>query len=95
MRERIREQRYGTVEHPKLPGLDVLLVGVYVVASNTMGSRIGRDGETAETNFLADHDMTWPYIGGSLFGSNISTLIALAGAAYAVGVYNHEWIGRA
>nr|WP_281500698.1 sodium:solute symporter [Kordiimonas marina] len=52
--------------------------------------------DTAEDYFLAGRRFTWPFIGLSLYASNISgtTLVGLAGDAYATGisVYNYEWL---
>lgn len=50
----------------------------------------------AQGYFLANRSMLWPFIGISLFASNISstTLIGLAGEAYSSGisVFNYEWM---
>ncbi|MBX2812580.1 MAG: sodium/solute symporter [Myxococcales bacterium] len=79
-----------------LSGIDCIIVIIYILASVTIGLWVGRRNQTAEDYFLAGRQMTWPYIGGSLFASNISTttLVGLAGAAYVTGisVYNYEWM---
>jgi SSS family solute:Na+ symporter len=52
--------------------------------------------ENAEDYFLAGRKMTWPFVGLSLFASQISStsLIGLSGDAYSTGisVYNYEWV---
>lgn len=65
----------------------VVVVGIWLSSSKA---------DTAEGYFLAGRSMIWPFIGISLFASNISstTLIGLAGDAYSTGisVFNYEWM---
>ena len=74
---------------------DLLIIGVYVLFVVWLGIRLGKKHDTAEDYFLAGRSMIWPFIGMSLFASNISstTLIGLAGDAYSTGisVFNYEW----
>jgi len=78
-----------------LTTVDLITIGVYAVAVIAVGFLASRHTSTAEDYFLAGRSLTWPLIGLSLFASNISssTLIGLAGDAYASGiaVYNYEW----
>ncbi len=76
--------------------IDYVIIAIYFVVVLAIGFRVARRVETGEDLFLAGRSLKWPVIGGSLFASNISstTLIGLAGAAYATGisVSNYEWM---
>ncbi len=76
--------------------LDGIIPALYVFVVLGFGLWAGRRQKTTEQFFLAGRGMSWPLIGLSLFASNISstTLIGLAGGAYASGivVYNYEWM---
>jgi len=76
--------------------IDLAIIGAYLVFVLVLGFVIGRKHEDARDYFLAGRTMIWPFIGLSLFASNISstTLIGLAGQAYATGisVFNYEWM---
>ena len=80
----------------QLSGLDAAIIGLYLVAIVVLGLYASRQSTTATDYFLAARSSTWPTIGLALLASNISstTLIGLAGAAYATGiaVYNYEWM---
>lgn len=80
----------------QLAGLDAAIIGIYLVAVVALGLFAARRNATASDYFLASRSSTWPTIGLALLASNISstTLIGLAGAAYAAGiaVYNYEWM---
>lgn len=82
--------------HPNLQPIDLIIIGLYIVFVVWLGLRLGKKHDTAEDYFLAGRTMIWPFIGLSLFASNISstTLIGLAGDAYSTGisVYNYEWM---
>ncbi|MQP66749.1 sodium/solute symporter [Niveispirillum sp. SYP-B3756] len=82
--------------HVTLAGLDAAIIGLYLVAVVALGLFASRKATTATDYFLAARSSTWPTIGLALLASNISstTLIGLAGAAYAAGiaVYNYEWM---
>ena len=75
---------------------DVVVLVMYLAAVITVGVRGSRQKASAESYFLASRSTSWPTIGLSLLASNISstTLIGLAGAAYAIGisVYDYEWM---
>nr|WP_305889111.1 sodium:solute symporter [Parvularcula maris] len=62
----------------------------------TLGLYLSRRTKGADDYFLAGRNMVWPFIGLSLFASNISstTLVGLSGDAYATGisVYAYEWM---
>ncbi len=75
---------------------DTAILIVYLIATIGLGLYLSRKHDSAEDYFLAGRSMIWPFIGLSLFASNISstTLIGLAGDAYSSGisVYNYEWM---
>jgi solute:Na+ symporter, SSS family len=81
---------------PHLAGLDLAIIALYAIGIIALGLFVSRRRTSAEDYFLASRSMTWPVIGLALLASNISstTLIGLAGAAYATGisVYNYEWM---
>jgi SSS family solute:Na+ symporter len=75
--------------------IDLTIIGLYIVFVVWLGLRLGKSHKSAEDYFLAGRSMIWPFIGISLFASNISstTLIGLSGDAYSTGisVFNYEW----
>jgi SSS family solute:Na+ symporter len=79
-----------------LSWIDFTVIGLYFLATAGIGVWVSRMVDTGEDLFLAGRSLTWPVIGFSLFASNISTttLIGLAGAAYASGiaVSAYEWM---
>lgn len=79
-----------------LSAIDATIVAIYLAGVVALGLLSSKRGATASDYFLASRSSTWPTIGLALLASNISstTLIGLAGAAYAVGisVYNYEWM---
>ncbi len=80
----------------ELTNLDLTLIVIYFAVVLAIGIRVGRGHQDAEDYFLAGRGMIWPFVGISLFASNISstTLIGLSGDAYATGisVFNYEWM---
>ncbi len=76
--------------------LDLAIIVTYMLFSIGLGLYLSRKHDSAEDYFLAGRSMLWPFIGISLFASNISstTLIGLSGEAYAHGiaVFNYEWM---
>ena len=76
--------------------IDLVVVGIYFLVVLLIGVWVARATETGDDLFLAGRSLTWGVIGFSLFASNISstTLIGLAGAAYADGiaVSTYEWM---
>lgn len=82
-----------------LAPLDYALIGLYGVVVVWIGLKLAAKHHNAEDYFLAGRGVRWPFIGVSLFASNISstTLVGLAGAAYATGisVFNYEWMASA
>lgn len=80
----------------QLHTVDLVILAAYFVFVLALGIWLGRKHEDAGDYFLAGRQMIWPFIGLSLFASNISstTLIGLAGDAYATGisVFNYEWM---
>ncbi|MEJ2575981.1 MAG: sodium/solute symporter [Gammaproteobacteria bacterium] len=79
-----------------LSQLDLWIIAGYLVAVALIGALAARRTHTAQDLFLAGRRLGAVPIGLSLFASNISstTLIGLAGAAYAWGiaVANYEWM---
>jgi len=80
----------------RLAPVDLAVIAVYALGIIALGLMVARRRASAEDYFLASRSSTWPVIGLALLASNISstTLIGLAGAAYAIGisVYNYEWM---
>lgn len=80
----------------QLGNLDIGLILAYFALVLYIGIKVGGSHKNAEDYFLAGRGMVWPFIGISLFASNISstTLIGLSGDAYASGisVFNYEWM---
>jgi solute:Na+ symporter, SSS family len=76
--------------------LDWLVIALYGVAIGVIGFLLVRKAKTAEGYFLAGRSLTWPFIGASLFASNISAehFVGLAGGGYAGGmaVGGFEWM---
>ncbi len=79
-----------------LTGIDLSIVIGYLLAVVILGFYIGRKHEGAEDYFLAGRNLTWPFIGFSLFASNMSSnsLVGLTGAGYITGfsVFSYEWM---
>jgi len=75
---------------------DAVILVVYFSGMIGLGFWLARRNAGAEDYFLAGRRMIWPFIGLSLFASNLSstTLIGLSGDAYASGisVYSYEWM---
>lgn len=76
--------------------IDLSVIGLYFIGLVLLGVFLSTRSKGADDYFLAGRGMTWPFIGLSLFASNISstTLVGLSGDAYATGisVYNYEWM---
>ncbi|MBK5912280.1 sodium transporter [Rhodothalassium salexigens] len=76
--------------------LDTAILVGYFLFILSVGAVLSRLNKGAEDYFLAGRRMIWPFIGLSLFASNISsqTLIGLSGSAYNTGisVYAYEWM---
>jgi SSS family solute:Na+ symporter len=81
---------------PLLHALDWAVLAIYALGVVGLGLYVSRKRLRPEDFFLASRHSTWPVIGLAMLASNISstTLIGLAGAAYAVGisVYDYEWM---
>ncbi|RAK50835.1 sodium:solute symporter [Phenylobacterium deserti] len=78
-----------------LTGLDQAVIGLYLIGVVGVGLLVARRRAGTEAFFLNSRASKWPVIGLALVAANISssTLVGLAGAAYANGisVYNYEW----
>lgn len=76
--------------------LDLLVPILYLAVVAWIGLRVGRGTQDAESLFLGGRTLGFGVVGTSLFASNISstTLVGLAGAAYASGiaVASYEWM---
>ena len=61
--------------------IDIAIIAIYFIAMLAIGFLLGRKHQDADDYFLAGRKMLWPFIGLSLFASNISstTLVGLAG----------------
>jgi len=73
----------------KVGWLDTSVIGVYFVAIVGLGLWISRRrARGGREFFLAGNKMTWPFIGASLFATNISSqqFVGQAGLAFAVGI---------
>lgn len=79
-----------------LSNLDLGIIIGYFAFIMMLGFWIGRKLKSADDYFLAGRSMIWPFIGISLFASNISNanLLGLAGQAYESGiaVFNYDWM---
>lgn len=75
---------------------DLLVPILYLAVVAWIGLRVGRGTHDAESLFLGGRGLGFAVVGTSLFASNVSstTLIGLAGAAYASGiaVASYEWM---
>lgn len=79
-----------------LATVDLLIIAAYFAAVVALGLRASGRTQGAQDYFLASRSMRWPAIGAALLSANVSstTLIGLAGGAYAFGIaiYNYEWM---
>ncbi|MEM8799207.1 MAG: sodium:solute symporter [Pseudomonadota bacterium] len=79
-----------------LSALDSIIVAAYLIGTMALGLWLGRKTKGTDDFFLAGRSMIWPFIGLSLFASNISsqTLIGLSSDAYRTGisVFAYEWM---
>ena len=79
---------------PKLETLDFSIVAVYLIATIALGIYFARRKQTSpEGYFLAGRDLTWPFIGLSLFATNISTehFVGLAADGHRLGLVAGGW----
>ncbi|MCA9435824.1 MAG: hypothetical protein KC978_08575, partial [Candidatus Omnitrophica bacterium] len=62
-------------------GIDIAIIIGYLLIVISIGLYFARNENTSEDFFLAGRKLTWPFIGLSLFASNIGTehLVGLAG----------------
>ena len=82
--------------HSSLCFLDYLVILVYIIALLCLGFWVSFKKEHEEDLFLAGRSLTWPNIGLSIFGTNVSPsmMIASCGVAYTSGMVagNFEWL---
>jgi SSS family solute:Na+ symporter len=80
----------------KLSTLDIIIIFTYLIGIVIYGLSFAKKSADAKDYFLAGSSITWPVIGLSLIGANITsiTLIGLPGDAYSFGisVFNYEWV---
>jgi SSS family solute:Na+ symporter len=77
-----------------IAALDLVVLIVFLVGSIAVGLWFSRkSGENSESFFLAGRTLTWPFIGASMFATNISAhqFIGQGGLAYTVGVGASIW----
>ena len=76
--------------------LDWSIILLYAAVVVTIGLGVVKRAETSEGYFLANRRLRWPFIGASLFASNISAehFVGLAGSGFAIGmaVGGFEWM---
>ncbi len=76
--------------------LDWFIIAIYVAVILVIGLYIVKRQDTSEGYFLAGRKLRWPFIGASLFASNISAehIVGLAGSGFAVGMAfgGFEWM---
>jgi solute:Na+ symporter, SSS family len=79
-----------------LHALDWLVVAAYLATVLLIGLVLVRRQAGAEGYFLAGRQLRWPFIGASMFASNISAehFVGLAGSGFAVGMAmgGFEWM---
>ena len=78
----------------KLEQLDFSIVAVYLGATVALGIYFSRRKQaSSEGYFLAGRDLTWPFIGLSLFATNISTehFVGLAADGHRLGLVAGGW----
>ena len=79
-----------------LQPLDWLVVAAYLAAVLFVGLVVVRRQAGAEGYFLAGRQLRWPFIGASMFASNISAehFVGLAGSGFAIGmaIGGFEWM---
>lgn len=84
------------IPSPALHPVDLAIIIALFVLTIFIGLWLSRKHASTSDYFLAGRSMTWPFIGLSMFASNMSStsLIGLSGDAYATGiaVYNYEWM---
>src|SRR4030088_3369358 len=76
------------VAHRALATIDLVIIGVYFAIVFGIGLYFARKERTSEDYFLAGRDVSWFFIGASLFVSNISTehFIGLSGTGASSGL---------
>lgn len=80
-----------------MSALDLIIIVLYLLFITWRGFQEAQTHNTTDDFFLADHTLSWPVIGLSLYATNISisSIIGLAGSGYETGisVFNYEWTG--
>ena len=82
--------------HRSLHAIDLVVIAVYVTVLIGIGMWVSFRRRGAEDLFLAGRSLSWPNVGLSIFGTNVSPsfMIAACGVAYSTGMVsaNFEWL---
>ena len=82
--------------HSSLQTLDFIVIAVYVTVLIGIGMWVSFRRRGSEDLFLAGRSLSWPNVGLSIFGTNVSPtfMIAGCGVAYTTGMVsaNFEWL---
>ena len=54
-----------------LHAIDWIMIGIYAVTILSVGLFLARKPQSSEGYFLAGRQLTWPFIGASMFAANI------------------------
>ena len=78
----------ASLVHRNLAPVDLVIIAVYFVIVFAIGFYFARKERTSTDYFLASRDVSWFFIGASLFVSNISTehFIGLSGTGASSGL---------
>lgn len=80
-----------------MTAIDVTIIAIYLLFISWRGLREAQNHHSTDDFFLAGRSLSWPFIGLSLFATNISitSIIGLASSGYKTGisVFNYEWVG--
>jgi len=86
----------AAVTHRSIATLDLVIIGIYFLLVFSIGLYFARRERTSTDYFLASRNVSWFFIGASLFVSNISTehFIGLSGtgASSGLAVGHFEWL---
>ena len=85
------------MENITIPLLDLVIIIVFLVGITLIGVvQLRKKRETTDAFFLAGRNLSWGFIGASLFAANISTihLVGLAASGFNEGLVwgNFEWL---
>jgi len=82
--------------HSQLQTADFVIIGIYAVVVVGIGMWVSYHRRAADDLFLAERSLSWPNVGLSIFGTNVTPafLIASCGVAYTSGMVaaNFDWL---